>query len=1041
MAALSEAERLAERQRVAEDKYAEADVDGDESVSKAELSTLLQSLLHEQGLEVDDVVIAKFVDSQFEQADEDADGTVSFDEFCAYYNKLLDILSGEQREKLIAGLKEEDAALVAERKEAAAAELMASDIRDMQALMRLIGLLSHPSVAPISGTQLMIERGEADVRPDGPPSEEEMRTSCGLVLELSRYGQRLLTPWGAYPMLYTLTFEGYNEDQARAVPEEAALSHMNTESFYFLLCRISSAFLRLKKLPERTHFAITHICGVALPVGEVIGELGAEISHELALELRARYEAAVGNAELPDLSFRDEPLLINSVLGKTVVINERLLGPLESRLKKSKTKPKLETLRTALEIAHNDLDAAFHLRQEHLKAVDKLVSSRKGYSTREHCDDVLTFCKWDAEAALFVLNNEVQFEAIVSEILKRKGLASGLGFPSRDEVRWEVALARCDQAVAIRAIMRQWLIEVRMMREIVQFAPVDELLTRIPEHQRPPRAHVEKLLQTHSFDLEYVAHLLSDAAFILERADELGRPSRERVEELVVHFDFDEHKVRSYLKSVEYIFKSRRQVGSPSRAEIEHYLEKFGYDQKAAVKYMRLVYKFIDPTPPRERLVIPKKVDGRLIKHLAHDCELLLKGAITPWSRRAVEVALDATKNAEGQIVEDDAIAFLLKVSRLSKEVPQMPRWELEYAVARSYVLDRDDGKVTLDETLVQWRRFEALVVAMARYGSPDRRRVCALMEALGYDEARVEERLRALHELQTRSEALGAGLSLEQIEALLKKHEYSLPRALSFVEGMHALRSRAGELGSPPQRELEKTLLLHDLDAVRAERHLSSAFRLGSDRDFLADAGQPNAADIGRALAVLDFDYEQTKLMLLHVNQIKVEAERWGAPSREQVEAALLQHKLDKAEALAAIKEEYRRSQFDVFRAEQLERKEHEAAQRIVLVDNPAEAERLAREAREAEEAQRAAEAAALEAEEAERTRLAEEAEATRKKAEEDRRAMLMGAMSVPSAKEVVKRRSSKDAGADKDINQLNAERLERIASLEKSIERRGST
>jgi hypothetical protein len=102
--------------------------------------------------------------------------------------------------------------------------------------------------------------------------------------------------------------------------------------------------------------------------------------------------------------------------------------------------------------------------------------------------------------------------------------------------------------------------------------------------------------------------------------------------------------------------------------------------------------------------------------------------------------------------------------------VPYLPRWELEYAVSRSYALDRDDGKVTLDETMMQWRRFDRFVQGVAELGQPDRRRVCALLEELRFDEDAVRARLTAVHRLQQHNDRLDFGLALEQLEALLKR-------------------------------------------------------------------------------------------------------------------------------------------------------------------------------------------------------------------------------------------------------------------------------
>lgn len=913
-AAAAEAERLTERQRIAEEKYAEADVDGDESVSKDELATLIQQMLVEQGIELDPEVVKQFVIEQFEEADADDDGTVSFEEFCVYYNSLIDRLEGEQRSAVMRGLREREAEVSAERMRQDAAQLAADDLADMEALMKLIAVLTDESVAPVSGTQLLFERGEAGVRPVASPSEEAYHTTRGIVLDLNQYGQRLITPWGSYIISYTLTFEGYNEESARAAAEEAALLRMNTESFYFVLCRISSPLLHFKKLPERTHFALTSVLNTAVAVGEVVDDAAAQRDEAWHAERVARFEAARDAAALPEPP--PGKFLVNAVLGRTVVVDKSLIEPLESRLKKSKTKQRPEVVETALLLTGNDLEAAHKLRSEHLKDVDKLVSARKGYSTRDHCDEVLASCRWDYERALFVLENEAIAEATVNEIMKKRGLETGLGFPSRDEVKWEVALAKNEQASAIRSIVRQWTIEVRMMREIVKYAPVDRLAQRDAELEHPGRKHIEQLLERHGGDADYVEHLLSDTAFILKERKSLGNPSRERVEELVRHFDFDEHKVKAYLKSVEYIYKSRRQVGSPSRAEIEHYLDKFKYDQKKAIKYMKFVFKFIDPKQPRELAAAPRKIEGRLITHIAHNCELLLKGTPQPWARHSVEVALDATDS-----VEDEAIAFLIKVAKMHKDCPHLPRWELEYASARSYVLDRDDGKVTLDETMKQWKRFDQYVSSLRDVGAPDRLRVRDMLETLDFDEEATRARFAAIHEVSKTNDKAELGLGKDEIEKNLAKcarreprepREPRAPRARArwprgrarpprrgrpagrrrgqrlpaspraltrraraaprrydwdpeptkkYLLGMHSLRSRAAQCGNPPLSTIEAALRRHELDAEMAYRHLWAVGQVKSDKEFLADASQPSAADIDRAMALVSYDVDKARV------------------------------------------------------------------------------------------------------------------------------------------------------------------------------------
>jgi hypothetical protein len=93
------------------------------------------------------------------------------------------------------------------------------------------------------------------------------------------------------------------------------------------------------------------------------------------------------------------------------------------------------------------------------------------------------------------------------------------------------------------------------------------------------------------------------------------------------------------------------------------------------------------------------------------------------------------------------------------------------------------------------------------------------------------------------------------------RRHETSLEKASKYVSGMHALKAKAFELGCPTSREMEKVFALHQLDEPRASRHLYSVHALGTDREFLAEAGQPNGADILRSLTSTDYEYESSKV------------------------------------------------------------------------------------------------------------------------------------------------------------------------------------
>lgn len=102
--------------------------------------------------------------------------------------------------------------------------------------------------------------------------------------------------------------------------------------------------------------------------------------------------------------------------------------------------------------------------------------------------------------------------------------------------------------------------------------------------------------------------------------------------------------------------------------------------------------------------------------------------------------------------------------------MPHLPRWELEYAVSRSYVLDRDDGKVMLDETMAQWRKFDSFVASVQHLGSPDRQHVAALLERLGHDQDAVRQTLADVDELGRLNAELDFGMSPEQLDKLYTK-------------------------------------------------------------------------------------------------------------------------------------------------------------------------------------------------------------------------------------------------------------------------------
>ena len=59
-----------------------------------ELEGLLIKMLQREGIQFDRKVVAEFVTAEFAKADTDGSGDVDFDEFIAYYNSLVDRISG-----------------------------------------------------------------------------------------------------------------------------------------------------------------------------------------------------------------------------------------------------------------------------------------------------------------------------------------------------------------------------------------------------------------------------------------------------------------------------------------------------------------------------------------------------------------------------------------------------------------------------------------------------------------------------------------------------------------------------------------------------------------------------------------------------------------------------------------------------------------------------------------------------------------------------------------------------------------------------------
>ena len=267
---------LAERQAAAEEAFTKADVDGSGCVDADELKSLLKSLLRRERIEVEPAVVDEFVVKEFSEADTDGSGDVDFDEFIEYYNKLVDRLSGGDLNAAIANAKAE-----ADKKAEQAAIL--EDDPVYVALHMLLMVLGAPSVRAYSGLNIPFKLSTKNA--EATPNPEHGSTSRGLILDLSRRSQRLLTPWGSLAIGYRLAFPGYQEkvpspeeeDKSPAGKAAAKAKRGATPwplvppndgvvpaeppqaPLFFAVAKMrlgSGALLVLRKLPNRCHFQV-----------------------------------------------------------------------------------------------------------------------------------------------------------------------------------------------------------------------------------------------------------------------------------------------------------------------------------------------------------------------------------------------------------------------------------------------------------------------------------------------------------------------------------------------------------------------------------------------------------------------------------------------------------------------------------------------------------------------------------------------------------------------------------------------------------------
>ena len=162
-----------------------------------------------------------------------------------------------------------------------------ADRASPQDLISLIALFRSPSVKNYTGINVPWTSCR-EARSDGSsvlPDPLWGFTTRGIILDLSRQAQRILTPWGGLTLGYRLSFPGY---QDKEVPEPssdpkakkpahntawpvtpAGPSSGEDHPLFFELSKFKRSILAMSKMPNRCHFRVSEINGRACPKGEV----------------------------------------------------------------------------------------------------------------------------------------------------------------------------------------------------------------------------------------------------------------------------------------------------------------------------------------------------------------------------------------------------------------------------------------------------------------------------------------------------------------------------------------------------------------------------------------------------------------------------------------------------------------------------------------------------------------------------------------------------------------------------------------------------
>ena len=610
-----------------------------------------------------------------------------------------------------------------------------------------------------------------------------------------------------------------------------------------------------------------------------------------------------------------------------------------------------EDLDRALLLSSNSDGDAAKLLVKMQGLENTVLDRRQGHATRASVRYALQTCEFDGDQAEWMLKNQEKLlKQKVDYIWERRGIPSGLGYPSQQELERLLVNALSDpkkategEGMVMAELKRQWKNDLEAMTEIIAAAEVEEMLT--PERgesfafSRPITAeeakHAEDLYLSSEFnrDKDAVIAFLSEAGTVLKRAKTLGEPTRDEVEKLLREMRNEpdlapgdpprtlSDRVVAFLASTQSMADIGPKQGQATREDCKRYLTNCDRDEVQATEFMKTVWKLANPKPPKPP---PKGSKKPPQPHYSEECGFP--------SRDECEWALMGTRSdkAGRALAIDKACELLKKLDSIHTEVktgtyPGVKREDIVWAcdadrtatMIKVRPLTHEEYKSGDSPSSLMLDAISHLLKMGNETGiKTPRPELLAAIEKFNFDRSQAEKWLNGVGNLMSRQTELGIQ-SREEVESAMEYHQLDDTKVITLFEEAMELTKRKLDIGSPSRDEIKAMLTLAwDLDAERLE---VAATCLKTYRGLMVDdttlmmlfGRSPEDDDVTYLRkTMLRFKGDSTESMnyLKKVSEIQGKGEALGNPSRELVIEQLDLFALDQRKATAAIREEHHR-------------------------------------------------------------------------------------------------------------------------------------